>query len=65
MPVSEGTLRLIQRRNHVDEKFLDYARPEKLSGNFESLAHLALIGGRLDTIIRRKLAEERGKARRE
>lgn len=59
MPISEGTLRLMEMRDAVDEKFVAYARPETLSGNYASLAHLALIGGRLDTIIRRNLAHER------
>lgn len=57
--ISEGTLRLMAMRDSVDEKFVAYARPETLSGNYESLAYLALTGGRLDAIIRRNLAHER------
>lgn len=64
MPISEGTRRMMDMRDAVDEKFLAYAKPETLHGNFESLAHLALIGGRLDRLIQKNLAAER-KSRRE
>ncbi len=55
----EGLARLEAMRDHVDEKFLAYAKPETLHGNFESLSQLALIGGRLDKFIREERTARR------
>lgn len=51
--------KMIQARDQVDDMFLEFATPGKMSGNYESLSHLALIGGRLDTLIRRERAARR------
>lgn len=50
---------MIQDRDRVDAMFLEFTAFGKMSGNYEALAHLALIGGRLDTLIRRELAARR------
>lgn len=50
---------LLARRDAVNELFLDFTAPGKMTGNFTPLANLALIGGRLDKLIRDELAERR------
>lgn len=50
---------LTERRDHVDELFLTYVRKETLMSNIPDLSRLALIGGRLDTMIRREQARQR------
>lgn len=59
MGISERTQKLMEARDRVDEKFLEFVSPATLNGNYDGLAKLALIGGRLDAIIRRNLAQER------
>lgn len=51
--------KLIARRDLVDEMFLQYSDKERLNNNLTALGNLALIGGRLDTMIRRVGARER------
>ena len=51
--------KLIARRDLVDEMFLQYSDKERLNSNLAALGNLALIGGRLDTMIRRVGARER------
>lgn len=59
MAISRTVERMIEARDAVDEMFLIYSRPEVVRGNFESLSQMALIGGRLDALIRRRLQHER------
>lgn len=44
--------RLTDTRDNVDDMFLAYVTPQNLLPNLEQLSQLALIGGRLDKIIR-------------
>lgn len=54
---------LLQRRDAVDERFLYYSDRALIAGNTQALAQMALIGGRLDTMIRRERAAERARKR--
>ena len=48
---------LLQHREKANGLFLEYVG--KIPGNLESLSQLALIGGRLDTLIRREVVRRR------
>lgn len=49
---------LIERRDFVNEKFIEYSALDRIHSNYESLANLALIGGRLDKLIRERASQE-------
>lgn len=51
--------RLMRMRDRVDCDFLEYAETGKVLNNLAALSQLALIGGRLDTLIRRQIAHDR------
>lgn len=65
MAISRAVERLIEARDAVDEMFLTYSRPEVVRGNIKSLSQMALIGGRLDAIIRRQYVRDREARRRD
>ena len=48
---------LLQHREKANGLFLEYVG--MIPNNLESLAQLALIGGRLDTLIRREVVRRR------
>lgn len=61
---SDRTLAILERRNSVDEQFMVFSGKDRIVGNIEALASLALIGGRLDALLRRSMAEDRAGKRR-
>lgn len=57
---------LVKARDKVNSIFVHYAGEATLASNFESLSQLALIGGRLDKLIRdegSRVAAERRQSR--
>lgn len=60
---SNLTRDLVERRDAVDEKFIEFSHPSKIAGNYKSLAQLALIGGRLEHLIRRSREYDRKQRR--
>lgn len=62
----EDIRRMMAARDRVDEKFMAYATEQHaLGNNLEALSKLAIIGGRLDKIIRDQIALDRKSAYRE
>ncbi len=49
---AEGIARLTAMRDNVNEKFLAYASDDSLIANLQPLSQLALIGQRMDSMIR-------------
>lgn len=56
---------LLARRDRVNELFLEYSDPRKMQANIDGLAGLALIGGRIDALIRQHGVRTRDLARRQ
>lgn len=52
---------LRDRREEVDRLFLEYAAPNLLRANIISLGNLALIGDRLDKMIREETGRNNGR----
>ncbi len=55
---------LLSRKRMIDRLFITYSEDKMLAGNFQTLANLALIGGRLDAMIRQHGMKTRDLARR-
>lgn len=43
---------LLERKISIDDQFMYYSHPSRVKSNYQALANLALIGGRLDALIR-------------
>ncbi len=50
---------LLMRKEEVDRLFFEYTDPKVLRDNYALMSQLALIGGRLDVMIRRRAEHER------
>lgn len=59
------TAELMRRRDEVNDMFILYSDKSRLKSNIEALSQLALIGGRLDVMIRRRMQATRRMDRRQ
>lgn len=59
MATSDGTLRLMELRDGIDERFGGILQNNPGVEDIEHASHLAICAGRLDTIIRRQFASDR------
>ena len=59
MPKAQPTAaELRERRDFVNEKFIEYSALDRIHGNYEPLANLAAIGTRLDALLDRQQKRE-------